>query len=73
MQFDKAQVLDLLRSRGDDAQVQEAESTLPDKVDPEQHADLLQKLGISPQDLISKLGGAGGLGGLGDSLGGLGG
>jgi|tagenome__1003787_1003787.scaffolds.fasta_scaffold14612925_2 hypothetical protein len=70
MQFDKEQVLDLLRSRGDDAKAQEADSTLPDKVDPEQHADLLAKLGINPQDLISKLGGLGGLGG---SLGGLGG
>jgi hypothetical protein len=70
MQFDKEQVLDLLRSRGDDAKTQEADSTLPDHVDPEQHADLLAKLDISPQELISK---AGGLGGPGGGLGGLGG
>jgi hypothetical protein len=36
---------------------------LPDKVDTAQHAGLLGKLGLNPQDLISKLG-AGGIAGL---------
>ena len=46
----------------------QAESELPDQVDPEAHSDLLGKLGIDPQDLLGSLGG-----GLGDKLGGLGG
>jgi hypothetical protein len=37
----------------------------PNGVDTDQHAGILEKLGLSPMDLISKLGGGGGgLGGL---------
>lgn len=65
MQFDKSQILDLLRSQGDDAKVQQADEQLPQQVDTEQHAGLLERLGLSPQELIGKLaGGGGGLGGL---------
>jgi hypothetical protein len=67
MQFDKSQVLDLLRSQGDQGKAQQADEQLPDTVDTEQHAGLLEKLGLSPQELISKLAG----GGLGGGLGGL--
>ena len=63
MEFDKSQVLELLRSQGDDAKAEQADQELPDKVDPEQHAGLLSKFGLDPQDLIAKLGG-GGLGGM---------
>jgi len=62
MQIDKNQILDLLRQQGSD-RISMAEQQLPDQVDPEQHADLLSKVGINPQDLLSKFGG-GGLGGL---------
>ena len=65
MQIDKQQILEFLRSRGDQQQAQQAESELPDQVDTDQHADLLHKYGIDPQDLISKLGGSG----IGDKLG----
>jgi hypothetical protein len=68
MQIPKDQILDLLRSRGEDDKASQADSELPDQVDTEQHAGLLEKLGISPQDLLSKLGG-GAAGGLGDKLG----
>ena len=66
MQFDKSQILDLLRSQGDDGKAQQADQELPDTVDTDQHAGILDKLGLSPQMLITKLagGGAGGLGGL---------
>ena len=67
MQFDKSQIMDLLHSQGDQRKVQQADEQLPDKVDTDQHAGLLDKIGLSPQDLISKLGG----GGLGGGLGGL--
>ncbi|MEJ7706461.1 MAG: hypothetical protein WKF82_03740 [Nocardioidaceae bacterium] len=63
MQFDKSQILDLLRSQGDDSQVQQADQELPQQVDTEQDAGLLSKFGLEPADLISKLGG-GGLGGV---------
>lgn len=63
MQIDKQQILEILRSRGDQDQAQQAEQDLPDQVDTEQHADLLGRFGID----ISDLGGA--AGGLGDRLG----
>ncbi len=67
MQFDKSQILDLLRSQGDNGKAQQADEQLPQQVDTEQHAGLLEKLGLSPQELIGKLAG----GGLGGGLGGL--
>jgi hypothetical protein len=63
MQIDKSQILELLRSQGDDAKARQADQELPQQVDTEQHSGLLQKLGLEPQDLVAKLGG-GGLGGL---------
>jgi hypothetical protein len=62
MQIPKEQILDFLREQGKDDQVGEADQQLPDQVDPEQHAGLLEKFGINPADLLSKFGG-GALGG----------
>ena len=73
MQIDKSQILELLRSQGKQDQVSEADSQLPDQVDPERDSGLLQKLGLDPQmiiGLITKGGGGGPLGGLGKMLGG---
>ena len=70
MEIDKSQIIEMLKSQGDNDKASQADSQLPDKVDPDKHSDLLGKLGINPQDLIGKLGGLGGLGG---KLGGLGG
>jgi hypothetical protein len=64
VQLDKQQILDFLRSQGRDHQVQQADQDLPQQVDTDQHADLLQRLGIHPQDLIAKFAGGEGLGGL---------
>ena len=65
MEFDKNQILELLRSQGDDSKAQQADQELPSRVDTEQHAGLLAKFGLTPQDLIAKFtGGGGGLGGL---------
>ena len=69
MQFDKSQILDLLRSQGDQGKAEEADRELPDQVDTDQHAGILERLGLSPAELISKLAGGGG-GGLGGLLGG---
>jgi hypothetical protein len=65
MQIPKEQILDFLRSRGEDDKANQAEGELPDQVDTEEHAGLLQKYGIDPQELIGKLGG----GAIGDKLG----
>jgi hypothetical protein len=63
MQIPKEQILDFLRSRGEDDKAQQADSELPGTVDTDQHAGILQRLGISPQELIGQLGGAGGIAG----------
>jgi hypothetical protein len=59
MQIPKEQVLELLRSRGQDDKAAQAEGELPDQVDTEQHAGLLQRLGLDPGDLAGSLGGVG--------------
>lgn len=64
MQIDKDQIIAFLRERGDDAKATQAQEELPGKVDTEQDAGLLQKLGIDPSDLLGGLGG-----GLGSKLG----
>ena len=63
MKIDKAQVIDLLKSQGKNDDAEQAQSQLPDQVDPEQHADLLAKFGINPKDLLGKIPGLGGFGG----------
>ena len=63
MNIDKSQIVELLRSRGDDDKAQQAESELPDQVDTEQDGSLLSKFGIDPSDLL------GGGSGIGDKLG----
>ena len=65
MQIPKEQILEFLRSRGENDKASQAEGELPDQVDTDQHGGLLEKYGIDPQELISKLGG----GAIGDKLG----
>jgi predicted PhzF superfamily epimerase YddE/YHI9 len=61
MEIPKDKVLDLLREKGKDDQVEQAQQELPDQVDPEKHAGLLEKFGLNPQDVLSKVGGLPGL------------
>jgi uncharacterized protein YidB (DUF937 family) len=56
MQFDKSTILDLLRQQGKNDQ---ADQELPDQVDTDQHADLLQRFGLDPKELLGRF--AGGL------------
>ena len=65
MQIPKEQILEFLRSRGDQDKANQAEGELPDQVDTDQDAGLLEKLGINPSDLLGQLGG----GGIGKKLG----
>ena len=61
MQLDKNMILDLLRERGQQDQASQAEQELPDQVDTDQHAGILQKFGLDPQELLQKFTGGGGL------------
>ena len=52
MNIDKSQIVELLKSRGDDDKAQQAESELPDQVDTEKDSSLLSKFGVDPSDLL---------------------
>jgi hypothetical protein len=56
MEIPKDKIIEALRERGDQARAEQADKELPDQVDPEQHAGLLSKYGLDPQELIGKLG-----------------
>lgn len=57
MQIDKSQIIELLKTRGEQDKADQADAELPEKVDTEQHQGLLEKLGISPTELLSKFSG----------------
>ena len=57
MEIPKDKVLELIREHGNEDQVGQAEQELPDQVDTDRDAGLLQKFGLDPQDLLGKLGG----------------
>ena len=57
MEIPKDQILELLRSRGDDDKADQANQELPDNVDPERDSGVLSKLGIDPSELLGKFGG----------------
>jgi hypothetical protein len=61
VEIPKDQILELLRDRGDHDKADQADQQLPDQVDPEQHGDLLNKIGINPSDLPGDIGGKIGL------------
>ena len=54
MHLDKQFVLDELKKEGQSEKVQHALAELPEKIDHEQHAALLQKLGLDPGKLAAK-------------------
>jgi hypothetical protein len=55
MRLDKQDVVDLLRKEGKNEHVQTALQELPDKIDHEQHAQMLeQRFGIDPGKLADK-------------------
>jgi len=64
MEIPKGKIVELLRERGQDDRADQADSELPDQVDPQEHAGLLSKFGIDPQELAGKL-----PGGIGEKLG----
>lgn len=60
MEIPKEKIIELLKSRGDHQQADQADGELPDQVDTDKHSGLLSKFGVDPKDF---------LGGLGDKLG----
>jgi hypothetical protein len=54
MQLDKQFVLDELRKEGQNEHVQKAIQELPDKIDHEKHAAMLQKFGLDPGKLAEQ-------------------
>ena len=54
MQLDKQFVIDELRKAGKDEHVQKAVQELPEKIDHNQHAQLLEKFGLDPGKLAEK-------------------
>jgi len=69
MNIDKETILNMLRSNGQDADADRAQQDLPDQVDTDQDAGMLQRFGINPADLIALPTAGGGQGGIGDALG----
>jgi hypothetical protein len=54
VQIDKDTVLNMLRERGDEEQAKRAEQQLPDQIDTDRDAGLLERFGIDPGDLIGR-------------------
>jgi hypothetical protein len=54
MQFDRQFVIDELKKQGQSQHVQKALDELPEKVDHDRHAALLEKFGIDPGKLAEK-------------------
>ena len=54
MQIDKSFVIEHLKEEGQSDKVQHALDQLPEKIDHEQHAQLLEKVGIDPGKLAEK-------------------
>ncbi len=64
MQLDKETVLNFLREQGQDDKARQAESELPEQVDTERDAGLLEKFGVNPRDLVGKFAGGANIPGL---------
>lgn len=63
LQIDKQQIIDFLKSQGDQGKADQADKELPQKVDSDntQHQNILERLGINPMDLVKQfMGGKGG-------------
>lgn len=57
MKIDKQEIVDMLRSRGEDDTADHAEAELPQEVDTDDHRAKLDQLGINPADLLGGIGG----------------
>jgi hypothetical protein len=55
VQIDKNTILDLLRERGQQDQADQADQELPEQVDTDRDAGLLQRFGLDPQELLKRV------------------
>lgn len=53
----KAMIVEQIRSRSGAEKANEADKELPDKLDTDNDADLLQKYGLSPDEITKQFGG----------------
>ena len=56
MEIPREQILKFLREQGEADHAKNAEGELPETVDTDRDAGLLQKFGVEPSDLMSRLG-----------------
>ena len=61
MQVDKSAIVRMLREDGQQDKASQAEQQLPDQVDTDKNADILQRLGIDQREMVEKLLGRGGI------------
>ena len=54
MKIDKSLIISELEKQGKNEHVQKALQELPDKIDHEEHAQMLEKFGIDPGKLVAK-------------------
>lgn len=63
MEIPKDMVMSFIQQHAGSDQATQADAQLPDQVDPEHHAEMLNAAGVNPQDLLSHVSsqGSGGL------------
>ena len=61
MPVDKSAILGMLRDQGQQDKANQAEQQLPDQVDTDKNADILQRLGINQKEIVEKFMGRGGI------------
>jgi hypothetical protein len=60
MEIPKDMILSFIQQRMGGEQAAQADAQLPDQVDHEQHSDLLNQLGVNPQELLGHVTSQGG-------------
>ena len=56
MEIPKEKVIEFLKKEGHSEKARQLEAELPEKIDHELHSDILEKHGVNPQELLSKVG-----------------
>ncbi len=57
MQIPRDKIIEIIKSRGNNDEADQAQSELPDQVDTDKNSDLLSKFNIDPKELAGGLGG----------------
>jgi hypothetical protein len=54
VEIDKNTIVSMLREQGDADKADQADRELPEQVDTDRDANLLERFGVNPQDLIGR-------------------